>query len=317
MTIDRNAWNIPWGSAPDQVGVSVVVPTLERSDYAMDTVRDLLEQNHPLYEILIVDQSDSPDEALASLAKQIGSIRYFPISSFKGLPEARNFAHSVAKYPVLLYVDDDIRCTPDLVSEHVHGLLQPGVGIVAGSIDNPYVAHRDNVDPPLFRPWRGEPTGAFAGSAPMDADHAPGGNFSTWKSIVDRVGGFDEQLNRGAALYEELEFCLRVREVGLRIRYVPTARLTHLAAPAGGCRVHDVHQYCRGVANNRALVMRRHLRWYQQPTAFGRLMANGCAFALRHRSPRVIVETLVGALDGVQSGKHLPHNRFHVSPKTP
>lgn len=68
-------------------------------------------------------------------------------------------------------------------------------------------------------------------------DHAPGGNSSVWRPILRDLDGIDEGLQVGAALYEETDFCLRVKRAGHRIYFNGRARVTHLAVATGECRV--------------------------------------------------------------------------------
>ena len=161
---------------------------------------------------------------------------------FTGLPQARNSGGSVPGTDAVVFVDDDVRCGPRLVGEHLRGLTLPGVGLVAGGIVSSEAASRQRGDRiGRFGRWTATPHQGFDASGECDVDHAQGCNFSVWRQVLETVGGFDESLNVGAALYEETDLCLRVKRAGYRIRFNGAARLTHLAAAAGGCRVADVH----------------------------------------------------------------------------
>jgi len=60
-----------------------------------------------------------------------------------------------------------------------------------------------------------------------DARHLPGAVLAARRDVFDRVGRFDE---RFLFEYEETEWEDRVRAAGLRLRYVPAARVRHLFA---------------------------------------------------------------------------------------
>jgi GT2 family glycosyltransferase len=64
-----------------------------------------------------------------------------------------------------------------------------------------------------------------------DADHLPGAVLAARKDVFDRVGRFDE---RFLFEYEETEWEDRVRAAGLRLRFVPGARVRHLYARSSG-----------------------------------------------------------------------------------
>src|SRR6202043_3278415 len=151
------------------------------------------------------------------------------------LPLARNYGWQHAKYEAIVFVDDDIRCGPELVSEHLRGLTQPGIGMVAGGIDEPR-SSQENGKPGHFNPWTATPSRGFESTGEFHVSHVPGGNFSAWRSVLQTAGGFDEALTAGAALYEETELSLRVSKCGFDIWFRGSARLQHLAAGGGGWR---------------------------------------------------------------------------------
>ena len=64
-----------------------------------------------------------------------------------------------------------------------------------------------------------------------DSAHLPGAVLAARRDVFDRVGRFDE---RFLFEYEETEWEDRVREAGLRLRFVPEARVRHLYARSSG-----------------------------------------------------------------------------------
>ena len=86
-------------------GVTVIVPTLNRTDFLLNTLKDLVKQefNFP-FEIIIVDQSKVKDRVVIEFVKKYNTINYHFITTFRGLPEARNYGASIAKYNYLLFL---------------------------------------------------------------------------------------------------------------------------------------------------------------------------------------------------------------------
>ena len=81
----------------------------------------------------MVDQSKDPAKSVQEYCKSHASlIRYFHVTHFRGLPQARNFGWQQASYPFVIYIDDDIRCQPDFVQEHVKSLENSKIDLVAG-----------------------------------------------------------------------------------------------------------------------------------------------------------------------------------------
>ena len=294
-----------------ETGVTVIVPTLNRGGFLVNCVADLLAQSHRPLEILIVDQSDQLDPALVAIAAEHPDVISHYRVGFRGLPRARNYGWQLARHESIVFVDDDIRCGTELVSEHLRALSLPGVGIVAGGIDSPYGSKDLRRRPGVYRRWTATPLRGFALQGEGEADHAPGCNFSAKRSALAISGGFDEALGIGAALYEELEICLRIKNAGFRVYFNGAARLTHLTAPEGGCRVSRVRSYVDSLAHNRGVMIRRHGRWYHTPFAVMRLAALGFSYARSYREPAALFDCVAGGVRGYIAGGRTPLCTVH------
>lgn len=289
-----------------QRGATVVVPTLNRGGFLEPCLRDLLAQTYRPLEILVVDQSDTVPESTRSLATANPDIITHHQVDFRGLPRARNYGWQYARYERIIFVDDDIRCGPDLVAEHVRALGLPHVGAVAGGIDEANKQEAPGGHTGRFNRWTATATRAFCETGSGEVDHGPGGNFSLWREVIRKAGGVDEALNVGAALYEETDLFLRIKAAGYRVWFTGAARLTHLAAPSGGCRVDQVEPYVYSLARNRTVLIRRYLRAYHRPTAFGRLALLAASYARAYRQPRALAAGLRGVVAGWRAGGRKP-----------
>lgn len=287
-------------------GLSVVVPTLNRGAYLIDTLRDLLAQQHRPIEIVVVDQSNQESPALRDLVSNHSDVISYHQVQFRGLPLARNYGWQKAKYEAIIFVDDDIRCGPSLVSEHFRALTQANIGMVAGGIDERISPKENSAAPGAFNSWTATPRRGFSATGECLVEHVPGGNFSAWRSLLQAVGGFDEALAIGAALYEETELCLRVQRYGFHIYFNGRARVEHLAAGNGGCRVLDLADYMRSLAHNRAILIGRHLRWFQTPVAYFRLFLLFISYAAHYQTLEIFRPGLAGFLQGLRIAKQPP-----------
>lgn len=289
-------------------GVSVIIPTLNRPEILLDTIRDLLKQDFDDWELIIVDQSaEINGKALELLRENKVPARYYH-AHFRGLPQARNYGWRNSLKGLVLYVDDDIRCAGDLVRAHWNAHRPPGIMLVAGGIDEAGIPVSAK-QPGSFNWWTATPSANFGTSKEGRCLHVKGCNFSVNRKLLNQSSGFDEYLTVGAALYEELEFALRVREVGEGTWFAPSARLTHLAAPAGGCRVkNDWPRYMFGLSHNRAVLIFRHLRWWHRPTALLRLLLLGVSYSRLDRTLQPIKATLRGLVAGRRVAMQPPLN---------
>lgn len=286
----------------EKIGVSVIIATLNRGDYLYDCLVDLIAQDYRPLEILVVDQSSTPNEAVQALVAQHPNLITYHSVSFRGLTIARNYGWRHARYDALIYLDDDIRCPPDLVRQHVEALQMPNVGMVAGRVDEQGGFDAEAGRAGKFHYWTATPERYFAQDGAYDTDGVAGTNFAVWKQVAEQVGGFDEALSVGTALYEETEFSLRVRKAGYRVYFNSQARLDHLASPTGGCRVDQVYDYVWSLAHNRTYLIRRYLKWYQYPSAFLELFRLGLAYAFHYKQPKVIGAVISGVLSAKPHG---------------
>ena len=288
----------------NKLGVSVVIPTLNRDKFLYDSINDMLNQDFDTYEILVVDQSDNINEKVEGLVKNSpDKIRYFRNLGFKGLPQARNFGWQNAKYEIVLYIDDDIRSNELLITHHVNCYKDSDIGLVGGGIDEQHRGLDDKEPSGSFNPWTCTPHRGFASKNDQVVSHVPGGNFSVRKEIMEKLNGVDEVLNVGAALYEETDLSLRIKKLGYKILFKADARLLHLAAETGGCRViSDIPRYMKGLAHNRSLVITRHLKWYHRVTAFLRLILLGVSYSRADKSLIPLLSTFKGIMAGRKAG---------------
>ena len=287
-------------------GVTVIVPTLNRGRYLIDTLHDLLAQEHRPLEILVVDQAPEETGAVRELVRKYHDLISYHRVPFRGLPLARNYGWQKAKYEAIVFVDDDIRCGVSLVSEHLRGLTQPNVGMVAGGIDERISSKEQTATPGKFNFWTGTPVRSFGATGRYFVQHVAGCNFSIWRPVLQAAGGFDEALSTGAALYEETELCLRVQKLGLDISFNGSARLQHLAADKGGCRVPDLPEYLSSLAHNRAILIRRNLRWFQIPVACLRLFLLFVSYAVHYRTLGIFRPGIAGFASGLRAAKQPP-----------
>jgi GT2 family glycosyltransferase len=290
-------------------GVTVVVPTLNRGEMLAATVRDLLEQNHHPLEILVVDQSDEQDPVLLELAQANPGVITYRHVSFRGLPVARNYGWMNARHEAVVYVDDDVKVPVGFVRFHLEALHRDGVGMVAGRIVDARGSSNVRTGPGYTGKF--STVSAVAGrgfdvSGFFEVDHAPGGNFSVWRDVLNRVGGFDERLGAGAALLEETDLCLRVRGAGQKIIFEGAASLKHFGAVEGGCRVSEVPRYVFSFARNRSVIIRRHVSPTFWPIALGRSLLYGLSYALAYRRPNTLFACVRGMVEGWRCGDLQP-----------
>lgn len=284
------------------ISISVVIPTIDRASVLLDTLRDLKAQTFRGYEVIVVDQSDQANQDVADLLSDFDvPARYCYVTHFRGLPQARNYGLSLANGDIIVYIDDDIRCSPDFLQAHDNAHRQTGAALVAGGITEAKGDVTKRGATGSFCWWTASPIANFHLHKSRWCTSCKGCNFSVKRSVLNESGGFDEVLSIGAALYEETELGLRLHNAGHRCWFAPQAHLTHLAAPMGGCRVGpNVKRYVFSMAHNRAILIFRHLKPWHRPTAILRMLLYGISYSRADQSIRPFWAALQGLVAGFQ-----------------
>ncbi len=113
--------------------VSVIIPTYNRSEYVLEAIHSVVDQNYEPIEIIVIDDgsTDNTKEKLASLAER-GVIRYI-YQENQGRSAARNKGISSATGDYLAFLDSDDLFEPDkLVKQLEFFSRHPEVGLVHG-----------------------------------------------------------------------------------------------------------------------------------------------------------------------------------------
>lgn len=216
--------------------LSVVIPTYQRGRVVLDILEALLNLPVPPDEILVVDQTEEhPPKVLDVFQSlEMGIVRRIVLPT-PSIPHAMNVGLCEAKGKTVLFLDDDIIPSPNLIKAHAdhhdgsHAavcgqVLQPGQKPESRSIR--YVSHSGL--------WR-DLDFPFNSMELAGVSNVMAGNLSVNREIALSIGGFDEQF-LGTAYRFETEFARRLISAGHSIRFVPDASIDHLRLSAGGTR---------------------------------------------------------------------------------
>ena len=188
-------------------------------------------------ELIVVDQTRSHDEATERCLTDLAGTLHLHRVGFASLTRARNHGVRHARGEIILFLDDDVEPSPNLLNEHLACYAAPNGWGVGGCTLLPGKGKLSKSDfsPAALRSLELERTNRFDLDWPRTMGWAPGCNMSFRRDKLFAVGGFDEAFY-GMAVGEEAELCYRIRQAGGTILYSPAAALVHLVNPSGGCR---------------------------------------------------------------------------------
>ncbi len=212
------------------VDIAVVICTRNRPDQLPQAVAAVLQSPYPSFELLVVDQStdDLSREALRPFEAD-PRLRYLATPT-KGLSVARNIGIGATTAPIIAFTDDD--CVPDrewvgriaaCFSEH------PSAELLFGAVHAPSSGCPEDGWVPVYLPpehggWQDR----------LSTGMGMGANMSLRRTLVSRIGGFDEVLGAGAPFRssEDADFGLRATAAGATAVLDPALVVVH----AGGVR---------------------------------------------------------------------------------
>ncbi|MBT9291080.1 glycosyltransferase family 2 protein [Prosthecodimorpha staleyi] len=224
--------------------VSVIVPTRDRADLIGACLAGLAERtDYPALEILVVDNGSVDPDALAVLEAAAGrpGIRLLRAPGPFDYAGLNNRAAAAARGEILCLLNDDVvPIGPDWLAAMVGEALQADVGPVGATLLYPdgTVQHAGillGMHGTAGHMDRGLP-GDAAGPggrllARREVAAVTGACLVVRKAVWDRLGGFDPAF---AVAFNDVDFCLRARALGLRTVITPDARLTHFESASRG-----------------------------------------------------------------------------------
>lgn len=238
--------------------VSVIVITLNRPDCVRRCLECLQAQVPPPDEILVVDAST--DDRTTHVVAEFTGVQYLRNpDGFGRMTTSRNLGIKRANGDILAFVDDDAFAHPGWLAALRAAFQDPQVGAVGGRALN----HRpDEGTRGVEQVGQLLPSGVLTGNFAADpgrtieVHHVMGCNMAYRREVVAQLGGFREDYTGISGLREDTDMCLRVRQLGYRILFVPGACVDHVGAPQAVGRRFDTRYAFAAERNHLILLIR-------------------------------------------------------------
>lgn len=219
------------------VKASVIVPTYGRLDLLFGVLSSLaLSSSSINAEVIVSDDGSGAD--LSILSFLFPSVRILTATKNRGFLLNVNNAATKAKGEYIVLVNNDVivhrRALDELIETFdrssrvgiVGGMVLASDGLVqecGGAIWN---------DATAWNLFRGQSENEGLPRNIREADYVSGCWLAIRKSVWDTVGGFSPEF--APAYCEDMDLCLKVRKLGMRVVVNPHSRITHLEGASMG-----------------------------------------------------------------------------------
>ncbi|SAK69546.1 glycosyltransferase family 2 protein [Caballeronia ptereochthonis] len=217
--------------------VSIVIPTRDGVDLLRQCIESIFAKStYPGFEIVVVDNGSVKPETLAyfDTLRARPNVRVVRDDRPFNFSALNNAAVALARGDFVCLLNNDIEViSPDWLEELVSIAALPGNGAVGACLwyPNDTLQHGGVVlglggiaGHMHYKIRRGAPGYFGRAMAAQNLSVVTAACLVIRKSIYEEVGGLDEEL---AVAFNDVDFCIRVREAGYRNVWTPHAELYH------------------------------------------------------------------------------------------
>lgn len=218
--------------------VTILIPTRDQVDLLRRCLQTLQSRTtYPRYEILIIDNDSHETQTLAylnELEKQPG-VRVLPYPGKFNFSAINNAGVAQAESELVLFLNNDIEIiTPDWLDAMVEHFERPEVGAVGAKLFYPngtlqhggIITGIGGIAGHSHKYWSADETGYGQRTHVVQNFSAvTGACLLTRRTLFQELGGFDAD-NLPVA-FNDVDYCLRLRESGHLIVWTPYAKLLH------------------------------------------------------------------------------------------
>lgn len=227
--------------------LSVSIVNYNNGDYLIQCLKSLKQQKQLDMDILVVDNA-STDGSLEKAKKDFPDIHFLTNKENLGFSKAHNLTlrKITSEFILILNPDTEIQ-RGDLVDLIEYMEDNPEVGALTGKVILPngsldWASHRGFPTPwaSLLYYFFKNDNLYHLSSKPLNQTHEvdaiSGSFFLTRKSILDKVGIFDEDYFMYA---EDIDLCFRIKQAGFKVMYKPTVEVLHHKGVSSGLKKHS------------------------------------------------------------------------------
>lgn len=284
--------------------LNIYVLTWNQAQITIDCVKSLLTQKGSVkFNIIIIDNG-STDHSVEIFTEEFPDIEILANATNLGFQGGMNsgIKHALRNnVDYFLLMNNDTIADPMMV-QNLFDYLPNDAGMVS-----PLMLYYDAPEQPwsiggdihplflevirLYRKNQSVPKSV------MSRDFLPSCAWLIKREVIDQVGLLDERFF--PIYYDDLDFCLRVKQNGFRIYLIPKARLWHKVSLSVGGEHSPKERYL--MARNSGYYFRKHMKFWQAPFILTYRLGSVVLWTIRlayRRNFRALKSYLRGIRDG-------------------
>lgn len=217
--------------------VSIIIPTKDKLDLLKTSIESIFDKTvYKNYEILIIDNQSKKEETINYFREiekrdRVKVIEYNKPFNYSAI---NNFASKKAKGEILLFLNNDTKIiNKGWITEMLQHSLREDIGIVGAKLyyEDKTIQHAGvilgigGVAGHSHKYYKFNEHGYFSRLKIIQNYSAlTGACIMVRREVFNEVGGFEERLK---VAFNDIDFCLKVREKGYRNLWTPYAQLYH------------------------------------------------------------------------------------------
>ena len=263
-----NSWPLPKLTCSDEPKLSIIIPVYNNMELTAQCLHGVATFLNAAYEVIVVD--DGSDSNTKDMLQEIEGIKVVTNSENVGFSQACNAGAAIAKSSMLLFLNNDAVPQKGAIDNMLESLQKnQQLGVIGARLLYPHselVQHAGiNFSKQKFayHIFYKADANAYAVAQSRLVPAVTGAMMLTSRSVFNRAGGFCIDYQNG---WEDVDFCMRVRQMGLNIFYCAEAIATHHESATEG-RLNKESE-----VRNRELFLSR---WRDKIQSISELVSNG------------------------------------------
>ncbi len=276
----------PGAGRPDGFACSIIIPLFNRAELTEQCLVNLAEVTQGVsYEVVLVDNA-STDATSTLLGSLGGDVQVIRNDVNRGFAAACNQGARAAHGRHLVFLNNDTIPLQGWLEPLLAELdADPRAAVVGskllfadGTVQHAGVAFTRDLPIPYHLFYRADASLPLVNRR-RELQCVTAACMAVRRATFEAVGGFDEGFVNG---YEDVDFCLQVRQRGEKVVYQPQSTLYHLESQTPGRKEHDE-------ANGHRLLERWGRRWRHIGDEDVVLVPEGVAARTTEQNAKVLV----------------------------